>query len=149
MFLTSSRSKWWALVALAVLMAPDLAIAMGTGTPMEIQNEFKSVALNFYAGIQSSALKLLWALAALEVTWASVKHVLEQQPFEKTVGLLFKTAFAPAVYTLFVLKGAEWLPKIVDSFKFFGTQGTGFDKELNPLAIFDMGVALQNSMVTT
>lgn len=128
---------------------PDIAMAMSNGTPMEVQNEFKKVAFNFQNNISSLALKLLWGLAALETAWGTVKHVLEQQPFEKLIGLLFKIAFFPALYTLLVHKGSEWLPAIVEGFKLFGTQGTGLTQEIDPLTIFDMGVALQNSMVST
>jgi type IV secretion system protein TrbL len=149
MYLTFSKNKWLLLIILTVLLAPDLAMAMSQGTPMEIQNEFKTVALNFYARINGLALKLLWGLFGVEVAWAITKHIVEQNPFEKLIGLLFKFAFAPAVYTLFVLKGAEWLPAIVQSFQFFALKGVGFDKELNPIAIFDMGVQLQNAMVTS
>lgn len=148
-YLTSSKSKWFLIAAIVVLMVPDIAMAMSTGTPMEVQNEFKKVAFTFSNNISSLALKLLWGLAALETAWGTVKHVLEQQPFEKLIGLLFKIAFFPAFYTLLVHKGSEWLPAIVDGFKMFGTVGTGFDKELDPLRIFDMGVTLQNAMVSS
>ena len=155
MFLTSLRSKWLFLVAMAILMTPDLAIAMSNGSPIDIQHEFKYVASAFYKKIEWAAVKLLWGLAALEFSWGALKHLIEQQPFEKYVGLLFKVAIAPAVYSLFVHKGADWLPLIVDSFKWIGEKGTDIkgylnpDGELNPIAIFDMGVSLQNSMVAS
>jgi type IV secretion system protein TrbL len=148
-FLTSSKSKWFLIAAIVVLMVPDIAMAMSTGTPMEVQNEFKKVAFTFSNNISSLALKLLWGLAALETAWGTAKHVLEQHPFEKLVGMLFKIAFFPALYTLLVHKGSEWLPAIVEGFKLFGTVGTGLNQDIDPLTIFDMGVALQNSMVTT
>jgi len=148
-FLTSSKSRWLLIVAILVLTLPDIALAMSSGAPLEVQNEFKKVAFNFYKNIGQLSLKLLWGLALLETAWGTVKHVVEQQPFEKLIGLLFKVAFFPAMYTLLVNKGSEWLPAIVDGFKLFGTVGTGFDKELNPIAIFDMGVTLQNSMVAS
>ncbi|MFD0912717.1 P-type conjugative transfer protein TrbL [Methylophilus luteus] len=149
MFLTSSKSKWFLIAAIVVLMVPDISMAMSTGTPMEVQNEFKKAAFTFANNISSLALKLLWGLAALETAWGTAKHVLEQHPFEKLVGMLFKIAFFPALYTLLVHKGSEWLPAIVEGFKLFGTVGTGLNQDIDPLTIFDMGVALQNSMVTT
>lgn len=148
MYQTSSKNKWLLAIILTVLMAPGLAMAMTQGTPLEIQNEFKNMALSFYARINGLALKLLWGLFGVEVAWAITKHIIEQNPFEKLIGLLFKFAFIPAAYTLFIVKGAEWLPDIVQSFQLFAVKGAGFDKELNPIAIFDMGVQLQNSMVS-
>lgn len=156
MFLTSLKSRWIFLTVLLVLLVPDTALALTNASPLDIQHEFKNLAFEFYRNIKDQALKLLWGLAALELSWGAIKYLIESQPMEKYLGLLFKTAFAPAVYTLFVDKGADWLPRIVDSFMFLGEKGTsnikGFidqDGELNPIAIFNMGVQLQNSMVAS
>lgn len=145
-----SKNKLFLLLVVSItLMLPDLALAaLNEGTPVELMNEFKSACLKFYHGIEFYALLLLWALAGIEFAWASTKNVIEGGgEIQKTLTLLIQAIIRPGFATLFIHKGAEWLPAIVESFKFFAIKGTGFTDELNPITIFDMGVVLQNQMV--
>lgn len=133
---------FWVMFVTYVEAAGDLGTVL---------NQYKTSSLVFYAALQGLALSLLFKLWAIEMSWASIKWVLERKPLEDLVSHFVSASFPPLFFVLVIKKGAEWFTLILDTFAFFGTKGSGlnFDASvLDPGVILEQGIQLQNQMVT-
>jgi type IV secretion system protein TrbL len=131
----------WAMYPLFGFSAGDLG---------EVLNQYKSSSMTFYGALQGFALSLLFKLWLVEMSWASIKWVLERKPFEDLLSHFVSASFPPLFFVLVIKMGNSWFPTILESFEFFGSKGGGLTADsasLDPGVILEKGIILQNQMV--
>jgi type IV secretion system protein TrbL len=145
----SLKNNYSLVLAVVILLSlPSFAIAAGpSGSATGSLGVFRDGSISFYSNVVPLAIELLWTLTGASFAYLAMKNVIEANPFEKTLSLIVRLAFYPAVYSLMVHKGIEWLPKFIDIASYFGQAGTEQKRSLNPDAIWHMGLDLQNAMV--
>lgn len=132
----------WMFTSNASLAAGDIGTVLG---------QYKDSSLTFYAALQGIAISLLFKLMLVEMSWASIKWVLERKPFEELMSHWVSAVFPPLFFVLVIKKGAEWFTLILDTFAFFGSKGSGLDvgsAALDPGIILERGIQLQNQVVS-
>ncbi|ACT52127.1 P-type conjugative transfer protein TrbL [Methylovorus glucosotrophus] len=116
----------------------------------EVLSQYKTSSMTFYGALQGFALSLLLKLWMVEMSWASIKWVLERKPFEDLLSHFVSASFPPLFFVLVIKMGNTWFPTILESFEFFGTKGSGLSADsasLDPGVILEKGIILQNQMV--
>lgn len=135
------------IVLLWMMIVPN---AEAGGSLGEVLSQYKTSSLSFYAALQGLGISLLFKLWAIEMSWASIKWVLERKPLEDLVSHFVSASFPPLFFVLIIKKGSEWFTLILDTFAFFGSKGSGLDAgayALDPGVILERGIKLQNQMV--
>lgn len=135
-------------IVLLWMMYP--AIGFSAGDLGEVLNQYKSSSLGFYGALQGYALSLLFKLWLVEMSWASIKWVLERKPFEDLLSHFVSASFPPLFFVLVIKMGNSWFPAILESFEMFGNKGGGMSADsasLDPGVILEKGIILQNQMV--
>lgn len=151
MYPISLKTKIWlsVLFLLVICFTPEISFAAEPGAMDQVMQTYKTVTASFYKNIQHKAIYLLFGLVGVNLAWGATQLVIEGAVFEKIIKLLFQTAFFPALYVLFITNGFDWLNSFMDGATLFGKLGSGKDLDLNPSAIFDMGIDLQNAMMAS
>lgn len=151
MYPISLKTKIWfsTLFLLVICFTPDISFAAEPGAMDQVMQTYKTVTASFYKNIQHKAIYLLFGLVGVNLAWGATQLVIEGAVFEKIIKLLFQTAFFPALYVLFITHGIDWLNSFIDGATLFGKLGSGKDLDLNPSAIFDMGIDLQGAMMAS
>lgn len=140
--------RLFSIVLLFVL--PCVALAAAPGSATETLNTFKTSSLSFYTNIMPYCIDALWKLALLSFLWLTLQNVIKGgHDWGESGVLLIKLSIFPALYTIFIKKGIEWLPSFIESAKYLGTKGTGQTIDLNPEAIFRIGMNLENVMIVS
>jgi len=147
----SLKTKIWfsVLFLLVICFTPDISFAAEPGAMDEVMQTYKTVTASFYKNIQHKAIYLLFGLVGVNLAWGATQLVIEGAVAEKWLKLLFQVCFFPGLYVLFIWKGLDWMNSFIDGATLFGKLGTGKDLDLNPSAIFDMGIDLQNAMMAS
>lgn len=140
------------LVLLSMLLLSGTALAQATpvvqpGDLNYITAQYYDLSRSFYTAIESAAIKLLWALFGVEFAWFALVGVLKRQEIGEIMSGLIHSIFPPMVFLTVIKFGTVWLPQIIDSFWYFAETGTGIQR-LDPVKLIQLGVNLQNEMVT-
>ena len=136
------------IVSIWMITSNDSLAAGDIGT---VLGQYKDSSLTFYAALQGVAISLLFKLLLVEMSWASIKWVLERKPFEELMSHWVSAVFPPLFFVLVIKKGAEWFTLILETFAFFGSKGSGLDigsAALDPGIILERGIQLQNQIVS-
>jgi len=80
------------------------SISGAAGDAGSLLNQYRDSSLTFYAALQGLALSLLFKLWAIEMSWASIKWVLERKPFEDLMSHWVSSTFPP----LFLFSLLKW-----------------------------------------
>lgn len=119
-----------------------------TSAEATLTDDVQATSLNFYSNISVTAISLLISLFSIAFTWKSIQLVLKRAEFQELVVELIRAMISVGVYLMFIQYGAEWLKAIVDSSKQLASTGASIPLEnLNPGALMDLGIDLQDTMV--
>lgn len=115
---------------------------------MTVTEQVKASSLSFYTNISSMAINLLFALFGISFAWKSISLVLKKAEFQEIAVMIIKAMIGVGVYTLFIQQGDYYLTTIADSAKMMASTGAGISMDkLNPGAIMDVGIDLQDTMM--
>jgi type IV secretion system protein TrbL len=137
------------LFIVVLWMSFSLAAEAG-GDLGAVLDQYKTSSLTFYGALQGLGISLLFKLWAIEMSWASIKWVLEKKPFEELLSHFVSASFPPLFFVLVIQKGGTWFSYILNMFEYFGNQGskaTSGSASLDPGVILEKGIILQNQMV--
>lgn len=138
------------LFLLLVALLPEIAFSAPADSASNSLNTFKTTSLNFYSNITPLAIKALWSLAMASFAWSTMQNVIKGgADIGESITLLIRLSIFPALYTLLIKKGPEWLPEFMTAAQLFGSVGTGQTIDLNPDNIFRLGLQLENVMIVS
>jgi type IV secretion system protein TrbL len=147
-----SNDRFFYSVALVLVLC---VVVVGFFQPTQAQQIFDTLldgyrtnSIRWYDRLLSSANRLFWLLATIELAWSAITWVLGKDNLSSFTAAMVKKIMAIGFFYMLILYANAWIPTIIDSFKQAGSNAASGGTAIpSPSNVFDTGVDIASLML--